>query len=93
MAALASAGLVKLSGQLLETLPGDEARALTLLAAGGTPPPAPPAHGGPTRPPVPPGWQEASQALDGPGAVILAGERLADMPGALAATSTRPSRS
>src|SRR6516164_6893096 len=34
VAALASAGLVKLSGQLLETLPGDEARALTALAAG-----------------------------------------------------------
>jgi NADH-quinone oxidoreductase subunit G len=34
VAPLASAGLAKLSGRLLETLPGDEARALTALAAG-----------------------------------------------------------
>src|SRR6266576_2865937 len=32
IAALPSPGLVKLSGQLLETLPGDEGRALTMLA-------------------------------------------------------------
>ena len=37
VAALASPGLVKLSGELLDTLPGDEARALTALAAGGAP--------------------------------------------------------
>ena len=41
VAALASPGLVKLSGELLDTLPGDEARALTALAAGGTPGSAP----------------------------------------------------
>ena len=35
MAALASPGLVKLSGELLATRPGDEAAALTALAAGG----------------------------------------------------------
>ena len=34
IAALASPGLVKLSGELLTTLPGDEAAALTALAAG-----------------------------------------------------------
>src|SRR5215831_15805760 len=37
VAPLASAGLAKLSGRLLETLPGDEARALTVLAAGSSP--------------------------------------------------------
>ena len=37
VAALASPELVKLSGELLDTLPGDEARALTALAAGGAP--------------------------------------------------------
>ena len=35
IAALASPGLAKLSGELLTTLPGDEAAALTALAAGG----------------------------------------------------------
>jgi NADH-quinone oxidoreductase subunit G len=83
---LASPGLTKLSGTLLETLPGDEARALTMLA-GGTTPPDPPAHGG-NLPPIPPLWQLASQALDAPGAVILVGERLAEVPGALAAAAT-----
>src|SRR5690348_5562456 len=58
VASLASPGLTKLSGTLLETLPGDEARALTMLA-GGTTPPDPPAHVG-TLPPIPPLWQAAS---------------------------------
>jgi NADH-quinone oxidoreductase subunit G len=91
VAPLASPGLTKLSGTLLETLPGDEARALTALAGGDDPPQTPPAHEGTTRPPVPPGpplWQRASQALDAPGAVILVGERLAEVPGALAAAAT-----
>ena len=94
VAPLASPGLTKLSGTLLETLPGDEARALTALAGGDNPPQTPPAHGGTTRPPVPPGppgpplWQRASQALNAPGAVILVGERLAEVPGALAAAAT-----
>src|SRR5690349_19106668 len=86
VASLASPGLAKLSGTLLETLPGDEARALTMLA-GGTTPPDPSAHGG-TLPPIPPLWQAASQALEAPGAVILVGERLAEVPGALAAAAT-----
>ena len=86
VAALASPGLVKLSGELLDTLPGDEARTLTMLA-GGTTPPDPPAHGG-TLPPIPPLWRRAGQALGEPGAVILVGERLAEVPGALAAAAT-----
>ena len=86
VAALASPGLVKLSGELLDTLPGDEARTLTMLA-GGTTPPDPPAHGG-TLPPIPPLWRRAGQALGEPGAVMLVGERLAEVPGALAAAAT-----
>ena len=85
VAPLASAGLVKLSGQLLETLPGDEARALTALAAGGATVTSPASRG--TAGPDDEEWQQASQALDAPGAVILAGERLAEVPGALSAVA------
>ena len=89
VAALASAGLVKLSGELLDTLPGDEARALTALAAGeladastGAPP-----AGWPGPDETGEDWQHAGQALNAPGAVILAGERLAEVPGALSAVA------
>jgi NADH-quinone oxidoreductase subunit G len=85
VAPLASAGLVKLSGRLLETLPGDEARALTALAAGGTTATQPASRG--TVGSDDESWRGASQALDAPGAVILAGERLAEVPGALAAVA------
>jgi NADH-quinone oxidoreductase subunit G len=71
IAALASPGLAKLSGTLLATIPGDEAGALTTLAAGA----------------ADPVWSGAAQALGAPGAVILVGERLAAVPGALAAVS------
>jgi NADH-quinone oxidoreductase subunit G len=64
IAALGSRGLAKLDGTLVPTAPGDEAAALTAIAAGGT---------------------TASDALGTPGAIILAGERLAQVPGALAA--------
>jgi len=74
IAALASPGLVKLSGELLATAPGDEANALTALAAGSAAGPGD-------------GWQRAAQALGAPGAVILVGERLAGVPGALAAVA------
>jgi NADH-quinone oxidoreductase subunit G len=66
VAALASRGLVKLDGQLIETVPGDEPNALTKIAAGAT---------------------EASEALSRQGAIILAGERLGQVPGALAAVA------
>jgi len=85
VAALASPGLAKLSGQLLETLPGDEARTLTALAAGGATGSQPASRG--TTGPDDESWREASQALDAPGTVILAGERLAEVPGALAAVA------
>jgi len=89
IAALASPGLVKLSGELLATMPGDEAAALTALAAGGAPnAPEPPVAGG-IHPPGPPlqDWQRVGQALAAPGSVILVGERLAEVPGALAAAA------
>jgi NADH-quinone oxidoreductase subunit G len=75
VAALASPGLAKLSGQLLATLPGDEADALTALTAGGS--------GGRNDE----AWRAAGQALTTTDAVILVGERLAAVPGALAAAA------
>jgi NADH-quinone oxidoreductase subunit G len=82
IAALASPGLAKLSGELLVTMPGEEASALTALAAGSSS----------GRAAVGPGtadelWQRAGQVLGAPGAVILVGERLAEVPGALAAVA------
>ena len=77
IAALASRGLAKLSGELLVTPPGGEAAALTALAAG--------RHGDSGTADDP--WHRAGQALAAPGAVILAGERLAEVPGALAAVA------
>jgi NADH-quinone oxidoreductase subunit G len=72
LAALASPGLERMFGTLLPTVPGEEAAALDALA-------------GET------GLDEAAravaQALRQPGAVILAGERLAEVPGALSAAA------
>jgi NADH-quinone oxidoreductase subunit G len=82
IAALASPGTVKLAGELLATLPGDEAAALTALAAGG----AASAPGWKAAD-VEESWQRAGEALASPGAVILVGERLAAVPGALAAAA------
>jgi NADH-quinone oxidoreductase subunit G len=70
IAALASPGLVKLSGTLLPTVPGAEPAALTALAAGGS---------------SDDDLKRAGELLKAPGAVILVGERLAEVPGALAA--------
>jgi NADH-quinone oxidoreductase subunit G len=75
IAALASPGLAKLSGQLLVTPPGDEAAALTALTAGGSVGTSDQA------------WRDAGEALKASGAVILVGERLAAVPGALAAVA------
>jgi NADH-quinone oxidoreductase subunit G len=93
IAALASWGLLKLSGQLLATAPGDEAAALTALAAGGSQgvwgegsPQSQGVQGG--RPPAEnSGTALAAEALSQPNAVILVGERLAAVPGALAAAA------
>jgi NADH-quinone oxidoreductase subunit G len=70
VAALASAGLAKTFGTLLQTVPGGEPGTLTALAAGGA------GHGD---------LELAAEALAKPGAVILVGERLAEVPGALGA--------
>jgi NADH-quinone oxidoreductase subunit G len=72
LAALASAGLAKLAGTLLPTVPGAEAAALTALAVDTD-------ETGDT------GGVAAAAALRKPGAVILVGERLAEVPGALSA--------
>jgi len=79
IAALASWGLRKLNGQLIGTVPGDEAQALTAIAAqsGG------PRGTGTASPQI----SAAAAALSQPNAVILVGERLAEVPGALAAAA------
>jgi NADH-quinone oxidoreductase subunit G len=70
IAALASRGLARMSGVLLRTMPGAEAAALGSLISGT-------------------GLDEAGRAAAGAltadGAIILAGERLAEVPGALSA--------
>ncbi len=84
VAALASPGLAKLSGELLATVPGDEASALTALAAGSSP-----GHqaAGQAADQADDLWRRAGQALGAPGAVILVGERLAEVPGAHSAAA------
>ncbi|HVB45944.1 MAG TPA: NADH-quinone oxidoreductase subunit G [Streptosporangiaceae bacterium] len=73
LAALASAGLGRMSGTLLQIAPGGEAVALDGLA------------GSQGAAGAGPDWLAAAAALGQPGAVILAGERLAEVPGALSA--------
>jgi NADH-quinone oxidoreductase subunit G len=70
VAAVASPGLEKMAGILLPTVPGSEPATLTALAAGG----------GSDR-----DIAAAAGLLAKPGAVILVGERLAEVSGALAA--------
>ena len=70
VAAVASPGLAKMAGTLLPTVPGAEPATLTALAAGG---------GSDSD------IAAAAGLLAKPGAVILVGERLAEVPGALAA--------
>ena len=85
IAPFASRGLDRLSGVLLPTLPGTEARAIDALAADRTLHAAASGPGG-ARPGSQGGaWGEAAGAMRGGGAVILAGERLAEVPGALSA--------
>jgi NADH-quinone oxidoreductase subunit G len=70
VAALPTPGLEKVSGTLLPTVPGGEPGLLTALAAG---------SGSDAD------IARAADLLTNPGAVILVGERLAEVPGALAA--------
>ncbi|WP_280463109.1 NADH-quinone oxidoreductase subunit G [Nocardia carnea] len=73
IAPYASRGLERMSGILLPTVPGAEAQALAAL--GGPAPSAEPEHVS----------ADLARLLREPGAVILAGERLATVPGALSA--------
>jgi NADH-quinone oxidoreductase subunit G len=75
VAPFATRGLGKLSGELLPTVPGEEARALARLSGD--------APGGPAGD----AWRDAAEALTAPGAVILIGERTAEAPGALSAVA------
>jgi NADH-quinone oxidoreductase subunit G len=72
VAALASPGLEKVFGTLLPTVPGAEPATLTALAAGGG---------------SDADVERAAELIAKPGAVILVGERLAEVPGALAAAA------
>ncbi|MGW0181651.1 NADH-quinone oxidoreductase subunit G [Nocardia sp. NPDC003345] len=69
LAAFASRGLERMTGTLVPAVPGDEARILTALESPG----------------MTPGPGALARLLREPGAVILAGERLAASPGALSA--------
>jgi NADH-quinone oxidoreductase subunit G len=80
LAALASLGLTKLSGTLLPTVPGAETAALTALTALADAAPANAAAATTGQ-----AAADVAAALRKPGAVILAGERLAEVPGALSA--------
>ena len=77
MAALASPGLVRMAGTLLPTLPGGEAEVLSRLTDAAGHHATAEANGDVL--------VAAAQALRQPGSVILAGERLAEVPGALSA--------
>ncbi len=72
LAAVAGRGLERMSGTLLPTVPGHEAEALGQLAS----------EAG-----LDEAGRGAAQALRQSGAVILAGERLAEVPGALSAAA------
>jgi NADH-quinone oxidoreductase subunit G len=72
VAALATPGLEKVFGTLLPTVPGAEPATLTALAAGGG---------------SDADVARAAELVAKPGAVILVGERLAEVPGALAAAA------
>jgi NADH-quinone oxidoreductase subunit G len=74
LAALAGPGLARMSGTLLPTRPGEEAEALDRLAST-------------TELGLDEASRAAARALREPGAVILAGERLAEVPGALTAAA------
>src|SRR5215470_2511524 len=77
LAAVAGPGLERMSGTLLPTAPGDEARVLGRLASGTDL----------DNTGLDAAGRAAAEALRQPGAVILAGERLAEVPGALSAAA------
>jgi len=85
IAPFASGGLARLSGVLLPTVPGTEARAIDALAADRTGYAAASGPAGARLEGRGGAWGDAAAALRGGGAVIMAGERLAEVPGALSA--------
>ena len=87
VAPFASRGLAKVSGRLLATVPGDEARALARLGgdAGAARRSSASSGRGSAATAEAATWKAAADALAAPGAIILAGERLAETPGALSA--------
>ena len=100
LAALASPGLSLMSGTLLPTVPGEETAMLKALAdeareagdsmpaaTAGEPARADGGDGGMAGGSGGPQVTRVSTALRQPGAVILAGERLAEVPGALTAAA------
>ena len=87
IAPFASRGLGRLSGVLLPTVPGTEARAIDALAADRTGHAAACGPGSPGPEQLSGVWGEAAGALRSGGTVILAGERLAEVPGALSAVA------
>jgi NADH-quinone oxidoreductase subunit G len=91
IAAFAPASLARMAGTLLPTPPGGEAAVLDRLADG---PPATPAtrRPSPTGPDPDEAINQAAEALRAEGAVILVGERLAEVPGALAAAASLADR-
>ncbi len=94
VAALASAGLDRLAGVLIPAVPGAEAQVLSRLAAATGPAAAAdvdvtpdPAAVDPAAAAATAAATAAAAALRQPGAVILVGERLAEVPGALPAAA------
>ncbi|HEY7360090.1 MAG TPA: NADH-quinone oxidoreductase subunit G, partial [Streptosporangiaceae bacterium] len=90
LAPYASSGLAKMGGVLLPTVPGAEADALSRLA-GGKGAPTGVVRAALTRltgsEKLDGAWAAAAEALAADGAVIVAGERLAEVPGALTAVA------
>ncbi len=88
VAPFATSGLAKLSGDLLATAPGDEARALARLGGdSGTSRRAASSARGAAAAAEAGIWTAAAGALAGAGAIVLVGERLAETPGALSAVA------
>ncbi|WP_081706199.1 NADH-quinone oxidoreductase subunit G [Nocardia sp. CNY236] len=77
LAPYSSRGLDRMSGHLLRAIPGAEPQVLDALCTGGTTPPG--VH--------PDQAADLARLLRAPGAVIMAGERLAGISGALSATA------
>ena len=88
IAPFATRGLAKLSGDLLATVPGEEARAIGRLGGGDAGPPRPAAAARDAAAAAEAvRWKSAAGALAASGAIILVGERLAEVPGALSAAA------